>query len=98
LKEGCGVLSIPRIIGISKNTVLSRMLKLSKQITASDLSKFGYKYELDEMWTFIKMKEDFTWITYAIERDSKNVVGFLIGSKSKANIRPLVEEILLLSP
>lgn len=74
------------------------MLKLSKQITASDLSKFGYKYELDEMWTFIKMKEDFTWITYAIERDSKNVVGFLIGSKSKANIRPLVEEILLLSP
>jgi len=74
------------------------MLKLSKQITAPRLLKLGCKYELDEMWIFIKKKEDFTWITYAIERDSKNVVGFLIGSKSKINIRPLVDDILLLSP
>lgn len=32
LKEGCGILNISRIIGISKNTVLSRMLKIANRI------------------------------------------------------------------
>lgn len=98
LKEGCGILSISRIIGISKNTVLSRMLKVSKQIKAPYFNKLGCKFEVDEMWTFIKRKEDFTWITYAIERETKHVVDFFVGRKTKETIRPLINKILLLNP
>ena len=98
LKEGCGILSISRIIGISKNTVLSRMLKISRQIKIPYFSKLGCKFEIDEMWTFIKSKEDFTWITYAIERETKSIIDFFVGRKTKDNIRPLINKVLLLEP
>jgi len=50
LKEGCGVLSISRIIGVSKNTILSRMLKISNQIKIPYFNKLGCKFEVDEMF------------------------------------------------
>lgn len=53
LKEGCGIRGISRVLKISKNTVLSRMLKISKQIKAPYFNKFGCKFEVDEM--FIKL-------------------------------------------
>ena len=82
LKESCGILSISRILNISCGTVLSRMLKISKAIQPIYFQKRGCKFEIDEMWTFIKRKEDFTWLTYAIERETKSVIDFFIGSKS----------------
>ena len=98
LKEGCGVRSVSRIVGISTKTVLSRMLKISKQIKAPYFNKLGCKFEVDEMWTFINRKEDFTWITYAIEQKTKQVIDFFVGGKSKENIKPLIDKILLLYP
>ncbi|CAM1364525.1 transposase (fragment) [Tenacibaculum sediminilitoris] len=53
LKEGCGVRSISRILNISTKTVLSRMLKISKQIKIPYFNKFGCKFEVDEL--FIKI-------------------------------------------
>ena len=79
LKEGCGVRGISRILNISKNTVLSRMLKISNQIKVPYFNKFGCKFEVDEMWAFIKRKEDFTWITYALERETKSIIDFFVG-------------------
>ena len=98
LKEGCGIRSISRIIKISKNTVLSRILKISKQIKVPYFNKLGCKFEIDEMWTYIKRKEDFIWITYAIERETKQVIDFFVGRKTKDTIRPLINKVLLLSP
>ncbi|MEM7086254.1 MAG: IS1 family transposase [Bacteroidota bacterium] len=98
LREGCGVRSISRILNISCGTVLSRMLKISKQIKVPNFQSFGCKFEVDEMWTFIKRKEDFTWITYAIERKTKQVIDFYVGSKSKETIKPLINKLLLMNP
>ena len=98
LKEGCGILSISRIIGILKNTVLSRMLKLSNQLKAPFFKGSGCTFEVDEMWTFIKSKDNCTWITYALERETKCVIDFFIGRKTMENIRPLVHKIVMLRP
>lgn len=98
LKEGCGIRSISRILKISKNTVLSRMLKISKQIKVPYFNTFGCKFEVDEIWTFITRKEDFTWITYALERETKSIIDFFVGSKSTKNIKPLINKLLLLEP
>nr|WP_146106954.1 IS1 family transposase [Polaribacter porphyrae] len=46
LKESCGVRSIGRILHISKNTVLSRMLKISKQIKIPYFNKFGCEFNV----------------------------------------------------
>jgi len=98
LKEGCGIRSISRIIKISKNTVLSRMLKISKHIKTPYFPKLGCKFEVDEMWSFIGSKAHVTWITYAIERETKSIIDFFVGRKTKENIRPLIDKVLLLCP
>ncbi len=92
LKEDCGIRSISRIIKISKNTVLSRMLKISKEIRVLYFNKFGCKFEVDELWTFIKQKDNFTWITYAIERETKHVIDFFVGRKTTENIKPIINK------
>jgi IS1 family transposase len=98
LKEGCGIRSISRILKISKNTVLSRMLKISKQIKTPYFNKLGCKFEVDELWSFIGNKDNVTWITYAIERQTKTVIDFIVGRKTSENIKPLINKLLLLHP
>lgn len=98
LKEGCGIRSIARILNISKNTVLARIVSIGKKLKAKPLLQKGCSYEIDEIWTFIGNKSNVTWITYAIERKSKNIVGFILGSKTKENIQPLVHKLILSVP
>ena len=98
LREGSGIRSISRVIGISKRTVLSRMLKISKQIKIPYFNTLGCKFEIDKMWSFIGNKKNVTWITYAIEQKTKSVIDFFVGRKTKDNIRPLINKVLLLQP
>jgi transposase-like protein len=44
LKESCGVRSIARILNISSKTVLSRMLKISKQVKVPYFNKLGCNF------------------------------------------------------
>ncbi|WP_298779886.1 IS1 family transposase [uncultured Polaribacter sp.] len=98
LKEGCGIRSISRILQISKNTVLSRMLKISFRIKPHIFSNFKCKFEVDEIWTFIGNKNKMTWVTYVIERKTKCVINFFVSNKSKKNIKPLMDKFLALQP
>lgn len=98
LKEGCGIRSISRILNISCGTVLSRMRKISAKIKIPSFSKLGCKFEIDEIWSFIGSKRNVTWITYAIERETKQVIDFFVGRKAKETIKPLIDKILLLKP
>ncbi|WP_299223806.1 IS1 family transposase [uncultured Psychroserpens sp.] len=98
LKEGCGIRSISRIIDISAKTVLSRMLKISKAIKPPYFQKLGCKFEVDELWSFIGNKDNVTWTTYAIERQTKFVIDFFVGRKTSENIKPLINKLLLLDP
>ena len=98
LKEGCSVRGISRVLKISKDTVLSRILKISKQIKNPYFNKFGCKFEIDEIWSFIGNKTNVTWITYVIERESKNVIDFFVGRKTIKTIKPLIHKVLLLEP
>ena len=82
LKESCGIRGISRILNISKNTVLSRMLKISEQIKIPYFDKLGCKFEVDELWSFIGSKENVAWITYAIERQTRDVIDFIVGRKT----------------
>ncbi|CCG52178.1 Transposase IS1 family [Flavobacterium indicum GPTSA100-9 = DSM 17447] len=98
IKEGCGIRSISRILKISKNTVLSKIIYISNFVKPKPFVKLGCKFEIDEIWTFIGCKNNMTWITYIIERESKSVIDFFVGSKTKENIKPLIEKVLMLYP
>lgn len=98
LKEGCGILGIARILKISKNTVLSRILKIADRIQEPNLPIPLSTIEMDEMYTYVGNKSVRTWITYAIERKSREVLGFVVGKRSKIQILPLVNKLLLFYP
>ncbi len=74
------------------------MLKISNTITYTYFQKKGCKFEVDELWCIVGRKKNYTWLTYAIERESKKVIGFFIGGRSKESIKPLINKVLLLCP
>lgn len=98
LKEGCGVRSIARVVGVSVKTVLARMIKISSKIKRPLFNMRGSSYQVDEMWSFIGNKKNVTWVTYAIAKDTGQVIDFFVGKKSKETIRPLINNVLLLQP
>lgn len=98
LKEGCGLRSVSRIIKISKNTVLSRMLEISKQISIPYFNRQGCTFEVDEMSIKIANGKSQNWLIYGIERETKSFIGFVIGGRTKENIRQLIDKIVLLNP
>ncbi len=57
LKEGVGIHGISRLLNISTNTVLSRLIKLSKQVQ-KPLITFGKTYEMDELCTYVRNKNN----------------------------------------
>lgn len=98
LKESCGIRSISRVLNISCGTVLSRMLKISKHINVPYFNKLGCKFEVDEMFIKIANGKSQNWLIYAIEQKTKNVISFIIGNRSKENLKQVINKILLLQP
>lgn len=94
LVEGCSIRSISRLLDISATTVLRRILALSLKLKKPTMV-IGKEYELDEMCTFIGSKDNRTWIAYAIRKDTKEVVDFRVGNRSKKLLRPITEGLIL---
>ena len=49
-------------------------------------------YEIDELCTFVKCKSKSIWIVYAFE--SKNIVGFNVGSRTNLTLKKVVDKVL----
>ncbi len=96
LKEGCGTRSISRLLNISTNTVSSRILKISRELSRPTI-KIGREYEIDEMHTYIGNKKRRVCIAYALDRKTGEVVDFIVGSRNKGNLSKVVDTLLLAS-
>ncbi len=94
LKESCGTRSISRILGISATTVTRRILQISKTINKPPIV-LNRNYEMDEMMSYIGKKDHRICIAYAIDRDTKEVVGFSVGRRNQATLRMVVNTLLL---
>jgi hypothetical protein len=62
-KESCGMRGVARIMKISRNTIKARILKIARQLKKPIIVK-GKEYEMDEMRTYIKNKDNRYWIAY----------------------------------
>ncbi len=98
--EGMGISSISRYLHIPKTTVRRRILLISKKLKPPAISETNQVYEVDEMQTFIKENKpsSYTYITYAINRATKQVIDFVVGSRSKEVIGKVTAKLLSLSP
>lgn len=93
LKEGCGIRSIGRILKISASTVIRRILKIGSFIEPPIIGT-GRTFEADELCTYISSKASPVWIAYAIDKSSKEVAAFNIGSRSNQMLSGIINPLL----
>ncbi len=94
LKEGVGIRSTARLLSISQTTVIKRIKALAAQVQEPILS-IGKEYEVDELCTFVKRKDHLVWVVLALRRDTREVVRFAIGKRTKNTLRKITDTLLL---
>jgi insertion element IS1 protein InsB len=80
-KEGVGIRSTARLLKIAINTVMARIRQIAKGIKQPPIL-LNQTYEVDELCTFVKHKENRIWIVYALCRETAQVVSFNVGTES----------------
>lgn len=98
LMEGLSIRSIARLLGISTITVISRIKLIARKTKRPFNLVSGKEYEIDEMATYIGNKKRRIWITYAIRKDTREVVDFVVGSRSKRTMSRVTETVILSRP
>ncbi len=93
-KEGLGIRSTARVLQISATTLLKRIISIADKISRPFISK-GKIYEVDELRTYIKNKTKLIWIVYALERGSKKIVSFNIGSRTNKTLKVVLDTLHL---
>ena len=55
----------------------------------SNVVLFGLESEMDEMWSFVGKKKNKQWIWLAIDPNTKQIIGFYVGDRSKESAKKL---------
>ena len=92
--ESVGIRGIARFLQIGINTVLRRILSIADGIAKPVISRNQPSFEVDELWTYIGRKENEYWLAYALNMTTGQVVDFLIGKRTKATLKMLIDNLL----
>lgn len=98
LVEGIAIRGIARVLRISVTTVIERIKYIAKSIKKSYAEVKNRIYEIDELWTFVGSKENEVWITYSIDRSTKDVIDFRVGERTRDKIQQVTSKVLSLEP
>ncbi len=97
-KEGCGIRSTSRILGITPNTVIRRILKIAKSLNRKQPLISGGIYQVDELFTFIGNKEKRVCVAYSFEPKTNEVINIIVGSRNKTNLRKVIDTLVFSNP
>ena len=96
-KEGLGIRSTARVLKISATTVLKRIVLIARSINKPMISS-NRIFEIDEMRCYLKRKNNPIWIVYALDRISKDIVSFSVGSRTKRTLSYVTNTVVLSNP
>ena len=98
--EGLGISSIARLLSISKSTVIKWMKRIANAMEKPKVNEVSQDYEIDEMVTYIgkKSPSNYTYIIYAINKSTGQIIDYFIGRRTKENIKKVVDKVMQLSP
>lgn len=92
-KEGLGIRSTARVLQISTTTLLKRLLQIANNISRPVIQKHK-TYEVDELCTYVKKKSKQAWVVYALERNTKAVISFAVGSRTSKTLHIVTQTLL----
>ena len=91
--NGCGVRDIARVLTISPTTVLKLLRQQAARVRRSPLPARFVELELDEMWSFVGDKAHQTWLWYAFEPRSRQIVAWQIGRRTDKTCARLLRQL-----
>jgi len=107
LLERLSLLGICRVMGISRRWLLSFVAAVYEalpddlhvclpQSPSGQVKLLRLEAEADEMWSFVGRKSNKQWVWIAIDSESKQVIAFYVGDRSRKSARKLWNRIPLL--
>ena len=93
--ESVGVRGIARVLRIGINTVVRRIIFIANGISKPPIPSGRPVFEVDELWTYIGRKENEYWLVYALDRNTRQVMDFVIGKRTKATLKILIDNLLV---
>lgn len=95
VKESCGIRGIGRILSISPNTVVRRILKIARTLKRPYPILKGKIYEVDELFTYVKYKDNRICIAYSYEPKTGSVLDISVGKRNKMNLKKVTNTLIL---
>jgi len=93
--ESVGIRGMARVLQIAINTVVKRILELAASIAKPPIPLKRQCFEVDELRTYIGNKGNQYWIAYALCSETKQVVDFVVGKRTKRTLKVLINNLLL---
>jgi IS1 family transposase len=93
--ESVGIRGIARILRIAASTVIRKIKLIAASIRKPFVPLNRAAFELDEVRTYLRNKGNQYWIAYALCSETRQVVDFIVGKRSKRVLRSIVNTLLL---
>ena len=98
LKIGSSLRGIQCVTGIAVSTQLRWIRRLGKAVKPPSQIRFNDEYELDELCTYVGNKDKRRWVISAISKTTKQIIDIQVGTRTKRNLKLVVDKLLSLSP
>ncbi|MGN6419504.1 MAG: IS1 family transposase [Pseudobacter sp.] len=96
--EGVGISSMSRILQLPKSSVQMLLARAASRLQRPDRNDIKQIFELDELYTYVGNKCRPCYVIYAINRKTREIVDFVIGSRTKENIEKVIKNLMIRSP
>ncbi len=93
--ESVSIRGIGRALHIATNTVLRKIIAIARCIEKPPIPLHHPVFEMDELRTYVQRKGNEYRIAYALCPDTKAVIDFTVGKRSKRTLRSVVNTLLL---
>ena len=92
--EGNSISTLSRFLRFSKTTIGKWISVLGNEYAHKVKELQNQEYQADELRTFVGKKETESWIMYAINKASKQIISLCVGRKTKENLQKVIEAVL----
>jgi insertion element IS1 protein InsB len=103
--NGGGIRDTARVLGVSPTTVIQELKKRESSLESVNwqflertepnkinvIIQRAVKAELDEMWSFVRVKENQRWLWHAIDHDTGAILAYVFGKRTDAVFLKLKE-------
>lgn len=94
VNNSVGIRGISKVLKVAINTVISSIRRIAGKINKPAIPINRKSFEIDELRTFIGNKSNQYWVAYVLCSETKKVIDFIVGKRSKRTLKMVVNTAL----